>query len=423
VRISRAPLRFPGALAAAAVAATVLSTCTPPETPVVAPPPQGAVPEIRIGLLIGAPRVDVASDSGLLVLDGDGAAAGAVEPGASWRVRPDRSGLSAGGDRGWHLDGQRTLGFLPRVLGGLVLVNGRPYRGRLLVARDRSGLTVVNEVGIEDYLAGVVPAEMGRRDPGEAEALAAQAIISRTFAIRNLGKRASEGFDLYATVVDQVYGGVASENQLASAAVGRTAGQILTWQGTPIDAFFYSTCAGRTADGTEVYAGADRPYLRSVPDTDPSGQAWCRISPRYRWREEWTAAQLREVMRQSLPVATGTPADLAAGVTGVRVADRTRSRRVSRVTVALARGSVDVSGPAVRQVLHPVGETLLRSAIFELSESRTDGDLVRLVAEGMGAGHGVGFCQWGAVGRARAGQDAPTILSAYFPGTDLSRAY
>jgi stage II sporulation protein D len=405
------------------VSATLLLTCTPPETPVVAPPPQGAIPEIRVGLLIGVPRVDVAGDSGLVVVDADGAAAGAVAPGTSWRVRPEGPRLTAGGASGWRLSGQGTLSFLPRVLGGLVLVNGRPYRGRILVARDRSGLTALNQVGIEDYLAGVVPAEMGRRDMGEAEALAAQAIVSRTFAIRNLGKRAGEGFDLYATVVDQVYGGVASENPQASAAVARTAGEILTWHDSPIDAFFFSTCAGRTAEGTEVYAAADRPYLRSVPDTDPSGQAWCRISPRYRWREEWTAEQLRGVLRQSLPAVTGTPAEQAATATGVLVAERTGSSRVARVTVSLEGGSVDVSGPAVRRVLHPVGEALLRSAIFQLVESRVDGRLATLVAEGMGAGHGVGFCQWGAVGRARAGQDAHAILSAYFPGTDVSRAY
>jgi stage II sporulation protein D len=198
---------------------------------------------------------------------------------------------------------------------------------------------------------------------------------------------------------------------------------VITWQGVPIDAFFFSTCAGRTAAGTEVFAAADRPYLVSVRDADGNGEAYCRISPRYRWREEWTADQLRGVLRQTLPTAAGTPLDEIATVKGVQVTRRSPSQRVSRVTVALGRTSVDVDGPAVRQVLHPVGEATLRSAIFELFESREDGRLTRLAAEGQGAGHGVGFCQWGAVGRSRAGQDAPTIIGAYFPGTDISRAY
>lgn len=416
-------MKLSALLAITAGSAALLATCTPPETPETVPAPATLAPEIRIGVVIGASRVEVMGDSGLSVFDADSVAAGTVDPGATLTVRPDGPRLSAGGGSGWRLDEQISVRFIPRLAGGYLFLNGRPYRGRLTVTRDRTGVTAINTVPLEDYLAGVVPAEMGRREPSEAEALAAQAILSRTFAIRNLGKRASEGFDLYATVVDQVYGGVASETPLSTEAVQRTAGQIITWQGSPIDAFFFSTCAGRTADGTEVYAGADRPYLKSIRDVDGAGQPWCGISPRYQWREEWTAGQLRSVLRESLPPETGTPAEDAATATGVSVAGRTASDRVARVTVQLRGGTVDVSGPAVRRVLHPVNETLLRSAVFRLQEIRTDGRLDRLVAEGNGAGHGVGFCQWGAVGRARGGQDALTILSAYFPGTSVNRAY
>lgn len=414
-----------------ATASGLIVTCTPPPAPdiTISPsqePGQGQVavaPEIRVGIVIGASRVDVLGDSGLTILDADSAVAGVVDPQVHWSVRPDGPRIVGGGATGWRLANQVALTFAPAVAHGTVAVNGKPYRGRVTVIRDRTGVSVINTVSLEGYLYGVVPAEMGRRDPTEAEALAAQAIISRTFAIRNLGKRATEGFDLYATVVDQVYGGVAVENSLTTGAVQRTTGQILTWQGAPIDAFFFSTCGGRTAEGTEVYAGADRPYLKSIRDLDDGGQPWCRISPRYQWREEWSAEQLRGVIRQTLPAATGTAAEEAATVTGVSVSSRTGSDRVATVTVQLRRGSVDVRGPAVRQVLHPATETLLRSAVFRLTEVRTDGRLQRLIADGNGAGHGVGFCQWGAVGRARGGQDALTILTAYFPGTTVSRAY
>lgn len=416
-------MRRTGRLAATLLAAVALATCTPPETPELTPEPEAQSPEIRIGLLTGASRLDVVGDSGLAILDADGATAAAAEPAVPWRVRIEGPRLAAEGAQGWKLTQQTSLTFVPRATGGLLQLNGRSYRGRVSVSRDRSGLTVVNTVGMEDYLAGVVGAEMGRRDSSDAEALAAQAIVSRTYAIRNLGKRVADGFDLYATVVDQVYGGVAAEYPLAQWAVRHTAGQVVTWQGVPIDAFFFSTCAGRTADGVEVFAAADRPYLTSLPDTDPDGQAYCRISPRFRWREEWSAEQLKGVLRQSLPVATGTSAEQIGTINGVTVARRTRSDRVARVTVTLGSGAVSVDGPAVRQVLHPVGESALRSAIFELREVREGGRLRTLVAEGAGAGHGVGFCQWGSVGRARSGQDAPTILAAYFPGTAISRAY
>lgn len=415
-------MRFSGRTLQAALLVAALVTCAPEEVPVVTPPPSVVSPEIRIGLLAGVSRIDVAGDSGLTVLDADGDTAAAVAPGTGWQARPDGPRLAAHGPTGWKLAGQQVLTFVPPS-GGLVSVNGHWYRGRLSVARDRSGLTAINVVRIEDYLPGVVSAEMGRRDSTDAEALAAQAIVSRTYAIRNLSKRASDGFDLLPTVVDMAYGGVEAEYPLARQAVSRTAGQVVTWQGVPIDAFFFSTCAGRTAAGSEVFAGADRPYLSSIRDVDANGEPYCRISPRYRWREEWSAEQLRAVLRQSLPAAMGLPPDQVADVEDVQVTRRTRSDRVAQIAVTLGQRTVNVDGPAVRQVLHPASEALLRSAIFQLREVRDGRRLTRLVADGAGAGHGVGFCQWGAVGRARAGQDAATILAAYFPGTSLDRAY
>lgn len=397
-------------------------TCTPPEAPQVVVAPAVASPDIRIGLVVGAAQFEIAGDSGLTVLDADGATAGAVDPGGTWRVRRDGPRLTAAGAGGWSLTGHSAITFVPRGA-GLFALGGKWFRGRLSVFRDRTGLTAINTLGIEEYLHGVVGAEMGRRDSADSEALAAQAIVSRTFAIRNLGKRVAGGFDLLPSVVDQVYGGVASEYPLASQAVLQTAGQVVTWEGTPIDAFFFSTCGGRTARGTEVFAAADRPYLEGVRDVDGDGQAFCRISPRFRWREEWSGPELRGVLRQSLPEVLRTPAEQVGTVRSVQVARRTGSDRVARVTVTLDRTSVDVDGPAVRQVLRPVGQLLLRSAVFQLLETRENGGVTRLVAEGAGSGHGVGFCQWGAVGRARAGQDASAILVAYFPGTTISRAY
>ncbi|HTS89004.1 MAG TPA: SpoIID/LytB domain-containing protein [Gemmatimonadales bacterium] len=384
-----------------------LVTCAPQEAPVVSPAPSGASPEIRIGLLVGASRVTVAGDSGLTLLNADGETTARLDPGATWQAR---------------LDGPPLLSFVPPP-GGLVSLNGHRYRGRLTVVRDRSGFTAINVVRVEDYLPGVVAAEMGRRDSSDAEALAAQAIVSRTYAIRNLGKWASEGFDLLPTVVDMAYGGVDAEYPLARQAVARTAGQVLTWQGVPIDAFFFSTCAGRTANGTEVFAGADRPYLTSISDLDPNGEPYCRLSPRFRWHEEWSAAELRAVLRQSLPGATAVAPGEVDEIRDVEVTRRTASDRVAEISVTLGARSVDVDGPAVRQVLHPVDQTVLRSAIFRLRADRDGQRLTRLIADGAGAGHGVGFCQWGAVGRARQGQDAATILAAYFPGTSLDRAY
>lgn len=402
------PCRWARALRVGLLLAT--ATCAPPAEPTLLPAPSGALgPEIRVGLAVETPRLSVIGDSGLEVQDESGALVAAAGAGQPWSAP---NSLSTAGN----------LTVRARGNGALVL-NGRAYRGTLTVARGRAGFTAVNRVPFEDYLASVVASEMGRRDTSDFEALRAQAILARTYAIRNLGKRAADGFDVLPTVVDQVYGGASAEYPLARAAVTSTAGLIVTYQGLPIDAFFFSTCAGHTVTGTEVFQAADRPYLQSVSDLAPDGEAWCRVSPRFRWREEWTREQLAASLARSLPALTGTTAEEATTVEGVRVSARTASGRVQRVTIALRRGAVEVAGPAVRQALRPVTEAALRSALFELTEERAGGRLARLVAEGQGAGHGVGFCQWGALGRARAGQDAPTILSAYFPGTAISRAY
>jgi stage II sporulation protein D len=188
---------------------------------------------------------------------------------------------------------------------------------------------------------------MGRRNQSEFEALKAQAVVSRTYALRNLRRRTALGFDLHAGVSDQVYGGSESETPEGREAVGLTRGQVLTFGGRPIDAFYYSTCGGHTADGVEAFRAASRPYLRSFADVDEHGQAYCRISPRYRWREEWTGDALRMTLRRTLPTTLGVGADRASEVRDVWVAQRTASGRVGRLGITLpARHALVGRSPA-----------------------------------------------------------------------------
>ena len=181
--------------------------------------------------------------------------------------------------------------------------------------------------------------------------------------------------------------------------MGLTRGQVLTFGGRPIDAFYYSTCGGHTADGVEAFRAASRPYLRSFADVDEHGQAYCRISPRYRWREEWTGDALRMTLRRTLPTTLGVGADRASEVRDIWVAQRTASGRVGRLGITLPADHLMVEGPARTAGLTSGFGRSLRSAAFTLSASRSGREITRLVAEGSGAGHGVGMCQWGAVGR------------------------
>lgn len=383
----------------------------------------GVGPPLRIGLVTGAARVTVGGGSTLVVETTSGAPLAAVRAGDVATVRRRGPDLLLELPGGVAAGPASALAIRPDAEGGFIRVNGREYRGRLLLQPDGTGVAAINLVGLEQYLPGVVGAEMGARPDGDREALEAQAIVSRTYALRNRGRWASLGFDLRAGVTDQVYAGVTMENPGARAAVAATRGLMVAWNGQPIDAFFFSTCGGRTEQGTEVFRGADRPYLHSVSDLAPDGRAYCSISPRFHWREEFSGSALREALRRYLPAVSSVRAERVSRVRDVRVDGRTVSGRVRSLSVELPDGFVTVPGPAVRQVLRSPSGDILRSTLITLDVTRRGGEVTRLVVDGAGAGHGVGFCQWGAVGRARAGQRHEAIIAAYFPGTSIERAY
>jgi stage II sporulation protein D len=287
-----------------------------------------------------------------------------------------------------------------------------------------TGVLVVNRVSLENYVAGTIGAEMGARRPDELAALRAQAVVSRTYAIRNRGRWEAQGLDAFADTRDQVYNGIASETPQVWDAVRATAGQVLEYRGLPIDAYFHSTCGGATAGVDEVFAtAASRPYLHSVSDASGRGRHYCDISPRFRWREAWDASTLRAILSRTLPAVMNVSGDGLQPIVDVEVTRTTRSGRVGELRIVFEHGDVRVPGPTVRSVLRPEAGRLLGSQAFELHVTRDGGRVSHLVATGAGWGHGVGFCQWGAVGRARAGQDYRTILATYCPGTRLERLY
>lgn len=407
---------------------STLASCLSGSAPTAGRSPDQPAPaardlEVRIGLAVGAASANVGGADPIVVYEPDGSRVTTIPAGQAWRVTTTTGGLALAGPGGWVsplLDAATLAAADPS---SPVRVNGRSYRGVAEVLRDRTGLTIVNRLGMEAYLLGVVSAEMGRRGPPEQAALRAQAVVSRTFALRNLGRWKSQGFDLYATVADQVYGGVAAETPEGRTAVSDTRGRVLTYQGMPIEALFYSTCGGRTAAGAEVFRAGARPYLRSVPDEAPNGSVYCSISPRYRWHEEWTGDGLRATLQRNLPGAAGVTSAQIGEVTDLRITQRTGSGRVGQLAFGLGGPEVRIEGPAIRQVLRPLSGELLRSNAFTLNVTGAGGRVTRVVADGMGAGHGVGLCQWGAVGRARAGQGFEQILAAYYPGTRLERRY
>jgi stage II sporulation protein D len=164
-----------------------------------------------------------------------------------------------------------------------VVVGSRSYRGRLRLRSGGDGLRVINELPLESYLRGVVPVEMGPYQFPELEALKAQAVAARTYAVAHLGDHDAEGWDICATPACQAYHGAGSEHPLSDRAVRETAGRIATYDGAPIDAMYTSTCGGHTEDAALLFPDRTQPYLMGVvcgwdrelriAGTDPSG-AW-----------------------------------------------------------------------------------------------------------------------------------------------------
>lgn len=413
----------PWATLAALSLAAATAAC--PRAPVVAPTPAGAEPELRVGLAVGLKEVTIGGDGELFVTDdANGQPIGTIPAGVTWNVVADSGALRLVAPGGTPGEPHRGISGVNVTEGRFAMINGRRYRGRVNVVRGSAGLTVLNRVGVESYVAGVVAPEIGPRRADEVEAVLTQAIVSRTFALRNRGRWESLGFDAWADVRDQVYFGVGAETPQVWDAVRRTAGLVVRYHGEMIEAYFHSTCGFSTAGSEEAFRTAQgRPYLRAVSDASGGGHYYCDISPRFRWREEWDGPKLRAILSRTLPAVMNVGGDGLQRIANVEISRTTPSGRVGELRIVFAHGDVRVAGPDIRSVLRPEPDRQLASTAFQLTVTTADGEVTRLVAAGAGSGHGVGLCQWGAIGRARAGHDHRRILATYYPGTSVEKLY
>ncbi len=181
---------------------------------------------------------------------------------------PDKKGeqtLALRGANNLFLLNKAGFVFFPASTTTMLTVDNKPYRGFLEVNFNSSGLiTVVNQLGIEEYLLGVIPAEISPDSYPESAALAAQAIAARTYALKNTGRFRSEGFDLTADIRSQVYLGFSGEKDATDEAVRQTFGMAIYYQDQLINAMYSSTCGGRTEDYSNVFDGPPVPYLKGV---------------------------------------------------------------------------------------------------------------------------------------------------------------
>jgi stage II sporulation protein D len=282
-----------------------------------------------------------------------------------------------------------TPGLAAAALLALGLAASGPAKGGEVVMRVRDRDGAVARIALEPYVERAVAGEVWASWPPEA--LKAQAVVARTYALYERQRNAAQRYDVESSVLSQRFarGPVASGIRTAARA---TRGEYLSWSDAPILAAFHSSAGGRTASASEVW-GEDLPYLRSVESPDDA-------APDFFWTYQIGLEDLRAALRE---------AGLDPRGRRVRVLERSASGRAAQLEVLGAR----LSGRDLREVL---GGRALRSALFDV---RIEDGSARFL--GSGAGHGVGLCQWGARELALRGQSYAEILTHYYPGTGLRR--
>lgn len=358
--------------------------------------------------------------------------------------------------------------------------NGRPYRGKMEVRKGSQGWVVVNVIDVEDYLRGVLKMEINPAWP--MEAIRAQAIVARTYAISHAGQSGTKGYDFDDSHNAQVYRGVNAEDPTLDRGIDATRGVVVSWQGNLALTPYHSDSGGWTADVRDVWGGS-RPYLVVRQEPFPSR------SPHETWSTTLTATQMTAIFRK-MGVNVGEVTDLS-------VAERDQGGRAVSLRVQGTAGEATVKSHAFRMA---ADSKVIRSTCFELrssdggtprsplpilsppaKDSAVDGDDPNLIItltqegaftkdelmdmllhpetrqsyvdkalarsskgrvskpaapvvasprssgsfifDGRGWGHGVGMSQWGAKVMAEKGWKAEKILGHYYPGTTLKKIY
>lgn len=293
-----------------------------------------------------------------------------------------------------EIDGRRAPAFRLRSARPIRL-NGREYSAALDLVGDGGGLAVVNELPLEEYVAGVLRAEAGERWP--VEALRAQAIVARTYGAYHRQLNAGKPYHIVASNANQLYAGRVDAGSPAWGAVLDTSDRVLRWKGKLFPAFYHANSGGHTEDPRTVFGARNMPALRAVVCPFAAG------APNFSWSLDLQLTDLADRLRRG-GVDVGN-------ISAIEVPARTPSLRALVVTVRGSRGAAQLRGNDFRRL---VGYDTLKSTLFAVA---IDGTTARF--SGRGYGHGVGLCQWGARRMAELGYSALQILEFYYPGAVL----
>jgi len=313
--------------------------------------------------------------------------------------------------------------------------NARLYAGRLnLQPNAYSTYTLVNQVPLETYLRGVVPYEIGTDAP--TAALEAQAILARTYALRNLRRFAADNYQLCADTHCQVYYGLNGAAAKTDKAIASTRGKILTYQNQLVDALYSSTTGGVTASFSDIWNGEDRPYLRPVLDAETNFWNLSKQSLAdeknfqkfintqqgfneskwdvFRWHKETALENIVKDLQKFLQVKNSPYAKFKT-IQAMAVVKRSQSGRILELAVKTDNSTFILHKDEVRSAFAAPTSTLFYIQPLNKGKSKLWG----YAFIGGGLGHGVGLSQTGAQNLAKLGWSSPKILQFYYPGTQI----
>jgi len=314
----------------------------------------------------------------------------------------------------------QEVNIIPRGANNRIEYGGKSYRGITQILPSGGNVRLINIVYMEDYLRGVVPPELGRRTEKEIEAIKAQAVAARTYAMAHLQQYQGEPYDMKASIYDQVYEGASVEDRLVNKAIDMTAGKVIVYEDKLISAYYHSTCGGQTDNISHVWDRAEIPYLKAVADSGA-----CSWSKYYNWTERFTEEQLRGRIEQYMASDRGR--DLRIGsIRDIRIVERTPGGRIAELQIHTDSDIYRFKKDRIRWVIGRTSnpDLILPSDRFDVIIERNEsGGIAAVTFKGSGYGHGVGMCQCGAIGMARAGRAYEDILRFYYTGVEIKKLY
>ncbi|MEW6555871.1 MAG: SpoIID/LytB domain-containing protein [Elusimicrobiota bacterium] len=378
------------------VAKPIPAVIIPPPAPPAPPPPPSKPTEeikIKIGLLENVSHLTIGSENKLVITD--------IKtddrfemPGGSIKIVNGK--LVFGKKQFLHSIKISTLKNKDKIS-----VNGKKYKGDIIIKIiNKKKIRVINELGLEEYLCGVLPKEVA--PDWHEEALKAQAVVARTFALKNFNRHISSGFNLCNQTHCQVYTSSDAEDERSNKAVYETQGEVLVYDDKLISSFYHSSCGGRTEDIKNVW---NTPSLENPEYLSSVKCGFCTKDKWYNWSAACSLKKITVCLKNS-GYKIGT-------VKKIKTIGHTSSNRVKEILVEHSKGKLWLLSNRFRTA---IGANIIRSTNFIV---KTKNNIVYF--NGHGWGHGVGMCQWGAKGMAEDGWDYKDILQHFYKGVKIKK--